>query len=211
VILFKSGAFNELDIQVGTTLTAKQLLSVIEPLPTERVGVEFEAMSGSLMFFEKKLSGLSAGQSRRPDDSAIGWFDHDRRVLAFREALADFKGLARPFADRPNWPDDVGFCERSASIFAAADFRRVLVVESYEYDPSATDARSDSDRDIFSSLVHAYVRRGVLASLRTFNCCIDFVAVRANQANHSVNDHFGGVGTVNETMAIVILPHSRGF
>src|ERR1700747_2310523 len=35
VILFKSGAFNELDIQVGTTLTAKQLLSVIEPLPTQ--------------------------------------------------------------------------------------------------------------------------------------------------------------------------------
>jgi hypothetical protein len=76
VILFcssnKSGAFNELDIQVGTTLTAKQLLSVIEPYRPKRVGVEFEPMSGSLMFFEKRLSGLSAGQSRRLDDSAIG-------------------------------------------------------------------------------------------------------------------------------------------
>jgi hypothetical protein len=27
---------------------------------------------GSLIFFEKRPSGLSVGQSRRPDDSAIG-------------------------------------------------------------------------------------------------------------------------------------------
>jgi hypothetical protein len=42
--------------------------------------------------------------------------------------------------------DDVRFCERPASIFATADFRRVLVVEPDEQDPSATDSRSDSDR-----------------------------------------------------------------
>ena len=34
---------------------------------------------------------------------------------------------------------------------------------------------------------------------------------RANQANHSVDDHFGSVGTVTEAMAIVVLPDSRGF
>jgi hypothetical protein len=85
------------------------------------------------------------------------------------------------------------------------------VVEPDEQDPSATDSRSDSDRDILSSLVHIYVRSGVLAPLRTFNCRIDFVAVRANQANHSIDDHFGSVGTVTEAMAIVVLPNSRGF
>jgi hypothetical protein len=58
---------------------------------------------------------------------------------------------------------------------------------------------------------HVYVRRGVLAPLRMFNCPIDFVAVRANQANHSVDDYFRGVGTVTEAMAIVVLPYSRGF
>jgi class 3 adenylate cyclase len=85
----------------------------------------------------------------------------------------------------------------------------MLVVEPDEQDPSATDSRSDSNRDIFSSLFHVYVRSGVLAALCAFNCRVDFVTVRANQANHSVDDHFGSVGTVTEAMAIVVRSRSK--
>src|ERR1700746_2974961 len=125
--------------------------------------------------------------------------------------FSDVERLSRPFADRTNRSHNIGFRQRPASILAATDFGGVLMVETNQQHLSISAARSDPDRNILSVFPDAYVGTCELALFGSCDGRIDLVPMRTNQANRSVNNHFGSIGPVTKPMAVPVLSRCRSF